>query len=83
MYFDDLPPYYQVRFPDGTERATIRARLDTLEEHQAEREAEDRREAEKRAEAAAASLLAEEERKPQRRPTSEGRADRGGKARKR
>ena len=76
VYFDDMPPYYQVRFADGSERATVRARLDTLEEHAAAVAAAERLEAENRAEAAAAALLAEEE-KPTRRPTSAGKGDRG------
>lgn len=35
VYYDDLPPYYTIRMPDGTERATVRARLETLEERKA------------------------------------------------
>ena len=66
MYHDDLPPYYSVSMPDGSERATVRARLDTEEEHEAEAAAAERRAAEEKAEAAAAALLAEEERQPRR-----------------
>lgn len=65
----DAPP--QVRFADGTERATVRARLDTLEEHEAAKAAAERAAAEARAEAAAAELLREEASKPARRPTSD------------
>ena len=61
VYYDDPPPYYSVRFADGTERNTIRARLDTLEERAAEEAAQREVEAESRAAAAAAALLAEEE----------------------
>ena len=72
VYFDDVPPYYQVRFDDGSERATVRARLDTLEERETERAAAERAEAEARAEAVAAELLREEaSTKPPRRPTSD------------
>ena len=63
VYYDDPPPYYSVRFADGTERNTVRARLDTLEERAAELKAAELKAAEERAEAAAAALLAEEEQK--------------------
>jgi len=64
-------PLSQVRFADGTERATVRARLDTLEEHHAAKAEAERAAAEARAEAAAAELLREEASKPARRPTSD------------
>ena len=68
VYHDDLPPYYSVVMADGSERATVRARLDTEPERAAIVAVTERAEAEKRAEAAAAALLAEEA-KP-RKPTS-------------
>ena len=55
VYYDDLPPYYSVTMSDGSERATIRARLETQEEREAEQAAASRREAEEKAEAAAAA----------------------------
>lgn len=82
VYYDDLPPYYSVRMPDGAERATVRSRLDTQEERQAELAAIERREAEQRAEAAAAALLAEEAKAERRKPTSEGKGS-SGKSKKR
>ena len=72
VYYDDPPPYYAVTMSDGSERATVRARLDTQQEREAETAAAQRRDAEARAEAAAAELLAEEAKQPRRRPTSEG-----------
>lgn len=77
IYYDSLPPYYQVTMPDGSERATVRARLDTEEEHNALQAEAKRAEAEERAEAAAAALLAEEEKAPRRKPTSEGKGSSG------
>lgn len=66
-YYDDLPPYYAVRFADGSERSTVRMRLGTLaeraEQQRAARLGEERaaqKVAEQRADAAAESLLAEE-----------------------
>ena len=33
IHYDDVPPYYTVKMPtDGSERATVRSRLETLEE---------------------------------------------------
>lgn len=84
VYYDDLPPYYAVRMADGTERSTVRARLETADERAAAAAEEAKREAELKAEAAAAELLAEEARSVQRRrPTSEGKGERGAKAKKR
>ena len=78
VYYDDMPPYYAVRLDDGSERSTVRARLETRAERAAAEAAEQHAAAEARAAAAAAELLAEEERaakrakeKP-RRPTSGG-----------
>ena len=73
VYWDDLPPYYSVTMADGSERATVRARLDTQEEREEALAADARRVAEEKAEAAAAALLAEEAKQPRRKPTSEGR----------
>ena len=73
VYFDDLPPYYSVTMADGSERATVRARLDTQAEREESLAADARRVAEEKAEAAAAALLAEEAKEPRRKPTSEGR----------
>ena len=70
VYYDDLPPYYSVTMADGSERATVRARLDTEEEHKAIVAEEERILAEEKSEAAAAALLAEEEKEPRRKPTS-------------
>jgi hypothetical protein len=75
VYYDNPPPYYSVRLPDGTEISTVRGRIDTAAERAAEVEAEERMAAEARAEAAAAALLAEEaaaseKRGAGRRPTS-------------
>ena len=40
VYYDDPPtPYYTIRMPNGTERATVRARLESNEERQAAEEA--------------------------------------------
>ena len=76
VYYDDLPPYYAVAFPDGSERATVRARLDTFDEREAEAALEETRAAEARADAAAAALLAEEEAASKRPANSGGRGDR-------
>eukprot|EP00325_Prymnesiales_sp_UTEX-LB-985_P020163 CAMPEP_0174752552 /NCGR_PEP_ID=MMETSP1094-20130205/102305_1 /TAXON_ID=156173 /ORGANISM="Chrysochromulina brevifilum, Strain UTEX LB 985" /LENGTH=145 /DNA_ID=CAMNT_0015958207 /DNA_START=67 /DNA_END=504 /DNA_ORIENTATION=+ len=61
VYYDDLPPYYDIRLDDGSERATIRSKLDSQEEHEAEVAEAEHKAAEARAEACAAALLAEEE----------------------
>ena len=61
VYYDDLPPYYSVRMADGSERATVRQRLDSLEERRAIVADIERQNAERRADAAAAELLAEED----------------------
>ena len=42
VYFDDPPPYYTIRMPDGTERATVRARLESKEERREAEEAAQR-----------------------------------------
>ena len=72
VFYDDMPPYYAVTFEDGSERATVRARLETAAEREAEKAAAERAEAEKRAAAAAAELLAEEAAQTRRKPTSGG-----------
>ena len=80
VYYDDPPPYYQVKFADGSERSTIRSRLDSAEEHSADIKDAELQQAEARAEAAAAELLAMEDSK---RPASSGgRGDRNKKASK-
>ena len=45
VHYDDTPPYYTIELPDGTEKQTLRGRIDSLEE---------------RAERFAQALLAEE-----------------------
>lgn len=67
---------------DGSERATVRARLDTQIEREALVAAAEKAAAEERANAAAAELLAAEEASQSRRkPTSEGKGS--GKAKRR
>ena len=88
VYYDDLPPYYAVRTANGTERSTVRMRLETEDERAAAVAANELRAAEERAEAAAAELLAEEATaasrkgsgKPNSRPSS-GREAKGAKKR--
>ena len=74
VYYDDLPPYYTIRLGDGSERSTIRARLQTIEERAAADADAKRQAQDARAAAAAAELLAEEEREAavarRRRPSS-------------
>ena len=85
VYYDDHPPYYSVQMADGSERATVRARLETEEEHAVEVAATERAKAEKAAEKAAAALLAEEAqpRRSERRPqTSGGRGETSAKKRR-
>ena len=85
VYYDDHPPYYSVQMLDGSERATVRARLETEEEHAAEVAATERAKAETAAETAAAALLAEEAqpRRSERRPqTSGGRGETSAKKRR-
>ena len=82
VYYDDLPPYYSVRMADGSERATVRQRLDSLDERRALTADAERRQAEERAAAAAAALLAEEEKAEKRskpKTTSEGAKGKSGK----
>ena len=88
VYFDDLPPYYSVRpAGGGSERSTVRMRLETDEERAAAAAAKVLKAAEARAEAAAEELLREEAApvgrkggKPNSRPSS-GREARGTKKR--
>ena len=81
VYYDDPPPYYQVKFADGSERSTIRSRLDSAEEHLADIKDAELQQAEARAEAAAAELLRMED--DSKRPASSGgRGDRNKKASK-
>ena len=81
VYYDDPPPYYQVKFADGSERSTIRSRLDSAEEQPADIKDAELQQAEARAEAAAAELLRMED--DSKRPASSGgRGDRNKKASK-
>ena len=81
VYYDDPPPYYQVKFADGSERSTIRSRLDSAEERLADIKDAELQQAEARAEAAAAELLRMED--DSKRPASSGgRGDRNKKASK-
>mmetsp|Transcript_23482 Transcript_23482/g.47750 ORF Transcript_23482/g.47750 Transcript_23482/m.47750 type:complete len:187 (+) Transcript_23482:46-606(+) len=60
VHYDDPPPYYTVRTAAGSERSTIRTRLETVDERAAITAAAELRAAEARAAACAAALLAEE-----------------------
>ena len=77
VYYDDPPPYYQVKHADGSERSTIRTRLETLEEHATAEAEAALRAAEERADAAAAELLADEARRASGKQQKKGSKSRG------
>jgi LPXTG-motif cell wall-anchored protein len=83
VYFDDLPPYYAVRMADGSERATIRQRLDDEAERAATLSNAERELAEQRADIVAAELLAEEEKTRRSASASKGKSGAAGAAGKR
>lgn len=73
VHYDDLPPYYTIRFADGAEKGTVRSKLETAEERQAAEKRVAEQRAQAVADAMAAELIAEEANATRRKQGKRGR----------